>query len=311
MSPGKNKLLVANTGSDSLTVIDLKNYDTNTFQLYSMKEKYDNISSYRKTPKIGTHQLAVGSNPDIIYSVNSYDNSVFKIDIVNKRVEDVVYVGCYPTHIQIVNGQIYVTNSDSNSVSIIDEKEFVLIENIPVGEKPHDIKVDRSSNKIYVANSNGYSINVIHLDKAKEDKIKLDIHPLHLYLSSKKMYILSPQTNGMENSCISIFDLEKREIIQRIFIDDVIVDMATVIVKDILFTTNVSDGNLYKLDFEKNETINKYYLGGMPNNILWDEQDKLYITDIQKNIVNVFDYKGSNITNSIKVGFEPNGLIFI
>ncbi|MTI69740.1 MAG: YncE family protein [Firmicutes bacterium] len=308
------KILVANVGSDSLSIVDLNNdFNMKEIFIHSMlKENENNKKSFnsKDIPRIGVHQLIKGEC-NILYSVNSYNNTLYKIDIEKEKVINSVHVGSYPTHMVLINNKIYITNSDSNSISVVDEDKFQLIENIAVNEKPHDIVYYKKNREIYIANSNGYSISIFNLDTNKLEHFKLDVHPLHLYLRQDYMYILSSQNNGMKNSCILIFDINNKKILERIYIDDVIMNMTTVNDESIIFTTNISNGFLYKLNFNEKSIINKYYIGGMPNNILWDGKETLYITNTQKNILTVLNYPKGKIIRNIKVGKEPNGLLFL
>lgn len=307
-----SKLLVANTASNSLTCIDLlNNYKSIELKYIDMicpniKGKID-----EKIFNIGTHQIFNSSLSNIIYTVNSYSNSIFKIDILSKKILDLVYVGCCPNHLEVYKGNIYVTNSDSNSVSIVDEKDFNLVTNIPVGEKPHDLKVDKLRDKIYIANSNGYSITIIDLLNKSDERILMDIHPLHFYMLDENMFILSCQCNGERKSSISLFNLDKKKVFRRIYIEDAILDMTVLLEKNIIFTTNAGDGCLYKIDYEKQKIVDKINIGGMPNNILWDQNNLLYISNAQNNCILLFDINENRIIREIPVGKEPNGLIFI
>jgi len=205
---------------------------------------------------------------------------------------------------------IFVTNSDSNSTSILDKKEFNLIENIPVGEKPHDIKFDKKNNSIFIANSNGYSITHINLNNNKSTTLKLKYNPQHLYIEDRKMYIVCPQSNGMLKSNVSILDLDDMEVHSLVDICGVILEITLIKEQDAIFITNGENGYLYRVSLKNNSITEKYYLGGMPNSIIRNK-DYLFITDSLRNHVKVFDFKKETIVKSIDVGLEPNGLDFI
>ncbi|KPU27744.1 hypothetical protein TR13x_04285 [Caloranaerobacter sp. TR13] len=309
----RKKLVVANAENDTLTLVDLENkYEVENIFLnnISTSKKRVNISSINR-PYIGPHHIIRGSNDSIIYTANSYDNSVFKIDINSKTVIDAVYVGSCPKHLELLNGCIFVTNTDSNSVSVIDEKDFILLENIPVGEKPHDIKINNSKNRIYVANSSGYSLSVIYLDSNKIDKIRLRFNPFHILTNKDRIYILCPQSNGMHQSAIQILDINDNILLAELEVEGVVLDMVVIENTDILYTTNALDGFLYKINIEKKNILEKYYLGGMPNCMLYNGDDLIFISDALKNCVTVFNYKKGKIIKNISVGLEPNGLILI
>ena len=69
-------------------------------------------------------------------------------------------VGSKPNSIAIGLGNIYVTNSGSNTISVIDGKTNKVVATIPVGASPHDI-IGSMLGKLYVTNSGSNTISVI------------------------------------------------------------------------------------------------------------------------------------------------------
>ncbi|WIV11443.1 YncE family protein [Proteiniborus sp. MB09-C3] len=303
-----NKLIVANTGSDSISIINIDTYSLlDTIYLSeSMKIKDKETSN---GPYVGPHHICFKED-NIIYSANSYNNSVYKINITFKKTEDMVFVGSFPSHLVRHNGLIYVTNSDSNSISVIEESAFNVIENIPAGERPHDIKVDKINNRLFISNNNGYSIDIIDLSQNTERKIKLKYNPVHVAIDDDIMFVLSPPSNGMVDSKLIIYSLKEEKEIKVIDVQGVIVDMVITEDKKTAYVTNVEDGYLYEVDLFEYKIRSAYNIGGMPNNII-KKNDELFISDALNNRVVIFNYPKSKIICSLNVGIEPNGLIII
>lgn len=309
---GSNKLLISNTLGDSISIISLENecFKIDTVSVFDMISEGNKLEVVNRIEKIGIHQLYRDEKEGIIYSVNSYDNSVFKIDIENKRILDHVYVGKNPSHLSLCNDLIFVTNSDSNSISVIEQKSFELIENISVGEKPHDIILDSKNNKIYIANSNGYSMDVIDVDRNKIKRINLKYNPLHFKLYEDKLYIIAGMSNGMHNSYISIFDTNEEKSIKEVEIENMIYNIECGVNGSCIYTPNIGDGFLYKIDFGEIDYIKKYPIGGMPCNLKSVDQ-YIFISDVLNNKVVVFDHKNEKVVTRLKVGKEPNGIMFL
>ena len=303
MVNGFEKLAVVNTGSDSISIIDINNGFE--FQTVFLSESQ---------PYLGPHQIISNKKGDILYSANSYDNSVYKININQKKTVDNIIVGSFPSHIDRMDNYLIVTNSDSNSISIIDEEAFELLENIPVGEKPHDIKIHNTTKNIFVTNSNDYTIDVLTLcDKKieKNDKIKLQYKPLHLSIGVESIYILCPLNNGMINSKILELNVNTGKFERTIDIDGVINDMVIVEDKEVMYITNIEDGFLYEIDIEYGNIQDKFYLGGMPNTLIGDNGKLLFITNISNDNLIIFDHLEKTIVKRIKIGEEPNGILLI
>lgn len=302
------KLVVANTGNDSLSIIDINTKKLiDTIFLWGATER-KNKSLYNG-PYVGPHHI-ISSENSIIYSANSYNNTVYKINIDSKEIDDMVYVGSFPSHLVAHNGYIYVTNSDSNSISIIDEKNFNVVENISVGDRPHDIKLDNIRNKLYISNNNGYSLDIIDLNCGVQNRIKLRYNPVHISIDGDNIFVLSPPSNGMLNSKLLIYSLIDEYLIKEIDIQGVIVDLVTIKSKFTAYVTNVEDGNLYEIDLTDYKIKSKYLLFGMPNNII-RKNNELFITDALYNKVIIFNHIQGKVLNNINVGLEPNGLTLI
>jgi YVTN family beta-propeller protein len=103
--------------------------------------------------------------------------------------------------------QIYVANSGSNTVSIIDSDSGNLI-NIPVGTDPSGIAVSPSTNKIYVANSGSGTVSVIHNDKEIR-QIPVGTDPTRIAVSNAYpsiTYVLNISHNLTRPNTISVID---------------------------------------------------------------------------------------------------------
>lgn len=295
----KEKIVVANTGEDSLSIIDIKN-------------NYKTDKIYFDSFLIGPYGIYTNYKMDKIYITNSYNNSVSKVNLVNNKIVDLVSVGSCPTCIKGYNNLILISNSDSNSISIINEYCFKLIENISVGEKPNDIEIDKATGKVYVANSNGHSIEVIDLEKNTIERISLKSNPVKIQLEKNFLYILSIKNEGFYNmSNISILDLNNNNIIKTLDLKGIFNYMIKLKGKNIIFVSDIEKGYLYKVDIKKGIIIAKIYIGGMPNKILSSRDNILYIANISKNIISKVNYKDRKVIKTINVGSEPNDLIFI
>ena len=297
----KGKVIIANTGDDTLTFLDSKK--GKIIDVLDLK-------SIKSNSPIGPYELInIGNN--LLYCINIYDNSLYKINIDTKEILDAVYTGCYPSCIEYFKDNFYIVNTDSNSISVIDEKDFSLIESIPVGDKPTDIEIDKVNMKIYIANSNDCSISKIDLIRNESTTIKLKNNPLRIVLEENHMYILfNANSSPFYKSNISIMDLETLEIENIIDLKGIFNTMLKINNSEIIFTTNIGNGFLYRIDIKKGNLLSKANLLGIPNKLAWDGDETIYITNISNNTLTLFDIKTNSIIYNIKVGMEPNGILF-
>lgn len=306
----KEKLIVANTGDDTLTVINL--LDKKAESILNLNEyKNRSVESSSGSPSIGPWEMIYDGNK-FLYCTNAYDNSVFKINLDKGKIVDKLYVGSFPTSIVSIGSYIFIANSDSNSISVISEKGFHLIENIPVGGRPIDIEIDEIQKKIYIANSDGYSINTINLKGGENKKISLKNNPIKMIIEGEHMYILYSVNNSIfSNSNISIMNLKDYKEEEVIQLKGIFTNMLKLNDREIAFVTNIDKGYIYRVDIEKRNLLSKTKLVGMPNRIEWDGDNMVFITDISEDLIYLFDIEKNIIIDRIRVGREPGGVLII
>ncbi|NLY77819.1 MAG: hypothetical protein GX080_07010 [Tissierellia bacterium] len=309
----KKKLIVANTRDDSLAFVD--SWIDGEMEIVQIKDSdnYDqkNLMVKFHSYHIGPYDLSTDGK-NYLYCANIYDNSVMKIDLVTRKIIDLVPVGKHPSCIRYFNNHLYIANGDSNSISVVEEESFSLIENIPVGEKPIDMQIDEDNNKLYVANGNGLSIDVIDLKEEKRNTIKLQDNPVKLLIDDERMYILSNVNNGLlNNSNVYIMDLKAYRIKPISNLKGIFNSMIQIYGSEVIFITNIDNGYLYRMDIKKGKLLSKTYIGGMPNRLEWDGDKILYISNILTNHITVFDISLNKPIYNIRVGREPNGIILV
>ena len=78
-------------------------------------------------------------------------------------VVSTISVGTNPVNIAYnpQNHNIYVTNSNSNTVSVIDSSTNTVVSTINVGNGPSGIAYNPQNHNIYVTNSNSNTVSVI------------------------------------------------------------------------------------------------------------------------------------------------------
>jgi YVTN family beta-propeller protein len=113
--------------------------------------------------------ISVGSDPygiayasnGDIYVTNSGDNTVSVIDTSSNMVVKTIGVGSSPYGVAFANGDIYVANFGDNSVSVIDTSSNMVVKTIGVGTGPYGVAYDSSTGDIYVTNFGDDSVSVI------------------------------------------------------------------------------------------------------------------------------------------------------
>ena len=113
------------------------------------------VSKDYKLPLTGVFLLLVvflsSLNSDVYSGSNEWTKSSSNIP-----------VGSKPNSIAFGLGNIYVTNSGSNTISVIDGKTNKVVATIPSGYLPNGVASDETYSKIYVTNSGSNKVSVIN-----------------------------------------------------------------------------------------------------------------------------------------------------
>jgi YVTN family beta-propeller protein len=191
VNPGTNTIYVANYLDSTITVIDgASNREVNVIELaevdagpnalvlipsgnlYVSNELSDSITVIDTADNTVTDniQLEEGSGPagivfnpanGLLYVAARNIGQLLLIDPSDGRFVETIPVGVYPLGVA-VNAETnvaYVTNHESNSVSVIRDNK--LVANVTVGSFPRGVAVNPETNAIYVSNEDSTTVSVI------------------------------------------------------------------------------------------------------------------------------------------------------
>lgn len=139
--------------------------------------------------------------------------------------------------------RIYVTNSFSNTVSIISARDLTAIKQASVALRPHALALDESARRLYVANLDSDNISVI--DTAL-DQLVATI-PMRMNITTlttndvNRVYVASASTD-------SVFVIEGARIVKEVSVGRNPVDLARDVKTNRLYTANSADGTLAIID---------------------------------------------------------------
>jgi YVTN family beta-propeller protein len=167
----------SNTKNDNIPTLKLAKIagmtldpDTNTLYLVDGSGTLF-VFDTSKNDKI--KDVLVGSRPNdlafiknyYLFVVNSGDNSVSVIDLDTKIVVKTITTGVTPVSIATDSNKnhllVFVTNMESDTLSVISGNTFKTQNNITVGNRPYGVDVNPLTNRIYVANSGSNTVSII------------------------------------------------------------------------------------------------------------------------------------------------------
>ncbi|HZJ83058.1 MAG TPA: hypothetical protein VFD57_04520 [Clostridia bacterium] len=296
-------VVVANAGDSSISIIDP----------YILKE----VQRIKLFANTGPYDLLNWDPKHHIIMSQCYNDTLAYVDLINGKVLDTIVLGrrpCYIAH-DTKSNMLFITNSDSDTISIVNGQKMTLEGQMRVGSMPQGIDCNVGMRTIAVANVNSNDVWIIDSDNFQIKKIiKLNQCPLHIKYSvdGKYLYVGCSCPNSDISGCLIILDTLKYNIQCKIQLRGLPGQLYDTRCGKYIIVTSMSKGGLDILDIHKGKVIKKLKTNGMTQGIAVDyEEEYVYVTNTDENSVSVVDWRRGKTVAEIKVGKEPNGIIFI
>ena len=163
--------------------------------------------------EFGTDEKKFGFDNDFVYtSLNNNDTQgtpTTPPPPCEVTVDTITGLGNAPFGIAYdsVNERIYVTNSDDNTISVIDITTNTVIDTIPIGIEPFDIAYSPYNQRMYVTNGGDSTVSVINTTTNTVDSTPITVgsapYGIAYDLVSDRMYVANSldETVSMINIC--------------------------------------------------------------------------------------------------------------
>jgi YVTN family beta-propeller protein len=212
VNPNTNKVYVANSASDTVSVID---------------GSKDKVVGNITTGDVSIHSsLAVIPKTNKVYIAHSSSNIIYIVDGSKDKVVGNITTGIpigdspYAIAVNPNTNKVYLGINESDTVSVIDGSKDKVVGNIttgiPIGDSPSAIAVNPNTNKVYVANSASDTVSVIDGSKDKvvgnisvgHGPYAIAVNPNNskIYVALKggsRISIIDDNTNNVKRALIS------------------------------------------------------------------------------------------------------------
>ena len=187
-----NYALVANKGAGTVSVID-----TTTDQVIATVPVGSAPTSVATTYN-GTFAFVANQGSNTVTVVNTYDNTFYKTIDVGAQPTGIVQA---TTATQTSPGNwtraVYVTNSGSNTVSVIETLTDTVAGTIPVGGNPTGVAVSPDGTRVYVANKASNTVSVIDAEgKVVVATVPVGTNPVGVAVNSTGTRLYVTNLNG-------------------------------------------------------------------------------------------------------------------
>jgi DNA-binding beta-propeller fold protein YncE len=176
----------------------------------------DSIILGQKWPKkISPAGIEIDDVTNRMYVVTKENNLLYIINLRTKQIISQQELGkeAYACLLSPDHKELYISLWGGDKVLVFDTKQRKLVDEIPVGDNPNELLLNKSGSILYVANANDNSVSVINIKKRKV----LEVLNAALYAqapegSSSNGLALSTNERSLyvanaNNNCLAVFDV--------------------------------------------------------------------------------------------------------
>jgi YVTN family beta-propeller protein len=219
-----------------------------------------------------------------------------------------ITVGTAPEHVAVnrATNLIYVSNLNSNNVSVIDGATNAVVATIPVGVGPESIDVNSTTNTVYVANSVGASVSVIDgSTNAVVATIMGMSFPYGVAVNSTTNQVFVSNLNGND---VAVIDGATNTIATTVAVGSRPAGVSVSPTADLVYVCNTGSGTISVISGASDTVTNTFTLpqAAYPGTVAVDRiTNRLFITDGVNAVVYVLDASSGALLKTITGGKVP------
>ena len=287
------KVYISNYLSKSISILSYP-----TFELEKEIELEEDIHP---------HQFCVDSKKNLMYILGTTDGRLYILDLTTNKIVDNISIGGNLSQTALVNGELFISNEDSNSIYILDQETANPIGMIGVDDMPHSFDVDEVTNKLYVSCINSI-VCIDTINKCVDNRIDTEFKAWHINVDKEKKEIYTSTLDG-KLVILSEENMEVTNIVEDFLLPTQICFNYTY---GKVFVADIGYQNIIILDYNTGKQIGCIEIDGVPKGIEISKDDKLLlISDTQKNSIKVYDVLENKLIKEVKVGKEPTTILCV
>jgi YVTN family beta-propeller protein len=243
--------------------------------------------------------------------ISTDENRLTVIETATHQVAAVIEVDTAPLDLTVsADGQlVYVTNSESKSISVIDVASLTRRTRIRVpisGERgPYGVAIHPDGKRLYVTDINGNQVLIV--DTARRATIgRIDVieDPRSLVISAdgKRLYVSGGDFDDDGDGGISVIDTESESVVTTLRMDGGIFRLALSPDGSRLYATDRANAQLIVVDVAQNRVVNTVQVlpEGEETRDLFVSRDgsQIYVANQESNELVIFDAESFQIENA-------------
>ena len=221
--------------------------------------------------------------------------------------------GSYPVGVAYDSGkgEVFVTNSGWNNVSVISDASNTVVSAIPVGSYPWGVGYDSGKGEVFVANGDSNNVSVIS-DASNTVVATIPVgtytNPAGVAYDGGKgeVFVTNEQSDN-----VSVISDVTNKVVATIPVGTHPVGVAYDSGKGEVFVTNVLSDNVSVISDATNKMVATIPVGGGPVGVGYDNgKGEVFVTNQNSNNVNVISDASNTVVATIPVGGFPQGVAY-
>ncbi len=200
---------------------------------------------------------------------------------------------------------VYITNRDSNTLSVIDTIKDIVTATVKVGSTPWGVAVNPEGTLVYVANRGNKSVSVIDTIKnTVTTSVPVENEPIGVAVTpdGTKVYVTSIEGN------VSVIDTAKNNVTNSIFLGRPIGVAVSPDGKKVYVVEEIGS-RLYIIDTDTNNILAKVDVDNTPSGVAVDPTGtRVYVTNEENGTVSIIDTATNKVAAKVEVGTYPYGV---
>lgn len=227
-----------------------------------------------------------------------------------------IEVGRHPAHV-VVDSQgkfIYVSNSEDDTVSVVDAAQKKVVNTVKTGKFPHGLRISPDGREIYVANTGDGTVSVIGTSEQKEiARIPVGKAPVQVGFTPDGSRVFVSLRD--ENS-VAVIDAKTRRKIASLSVGNQPIQMFATPDGRFVYVANqgtedAPDNRVSVIDAQNNTVVATITAGkGTHGVVASDDGSRVFVTDTFDDTVSMIDTATQKVVGTISVGDAPNGITF-
>ena len=250
---------------------------------------------------------ALSERNERIYVANSASDTVSVIDADTNAVIATIPVGDRPTGVLAVGAKVYVTNESSGTVSVIDVARNSVIATVPVGVRPAGLDVDAYGREVWVANEGSNTVSVISV----ATNAVVETVPVGI-----APHGIAFSTHGTQvyvtsqSDTVSVVDVYDRDLVASVPVGHTpAAIVAPYSAEGKVYVANQSSRTVSVIDRASNTVVKTIPVGTDPTSIIEDYPGRLLVANTGSSTISVIDMATDTVVDTWPA-VHPHSLAF-